>query len=57
MNEQDSGSGTPSATPEAIVQTKKKFSFSIVWLVPVVAALIGGWLVYKAYPRKGPPSP
>jgi paraquat-inducible protein B len=54
MNEQDSGSGTPSATPEAIVQTKKKFSFSIVWLVPVVAALIGGWLVYKAVSEKGP---
>jgi paraquat-inducible protein B len=54
MNEQDSGSRNPSSTPEAIVQTKKKFSFSIVWLVPVVAALIGGWLVYKALSEKGP---
>ena len=48
MNEQDSGNVTPSSTPDAIVKTKKGFSFSIVWLVPIVAALIGGWLVYKA---------
>ena len=54
MNEQDSGSRNPSSTPEAIVRTKKGFSFSIVWLVPVVAALIGGWLVYKAFSEKGP---
>ena len=38
--------------PEAVIQTKK--SFSIVWLVPVVAVLIGGWLVYKALSEKGP---
>jgi len=54
MNEQDSGRGTPSSTPVAIVQTKKKFSFSLVWLVPVVAVIIGGWLVYKALSEKGP---
>jgi paraquat-inducible protein B len=54
MNEGNSGSLTPTSTPEAIVQPKKKFSFSIVWLVPVVAVLIGGWLVYKALSEKGP---
>jgi len=54
MNEQDGTSRNPSSTPEAIVKTKKGFSFSIVWLVPVVAALIGGWLVYKAFSEKGP---
>ncbi|MCG6945887.1 MAG: MlaD family protein [Deltaproteobacteria bacterium] len=54
MNEQDSGSGNPSSTPEAIVKTRKGFSFSIVWLVPLVAVLIGGWLVYKAVSEKGP---
>jgi paraquat-inducible protein B len=53
MNEQN-GSRNPSSTPEAIVKTKKSFSFSLVWLVPVVAALIGGWLVYKAISEKGP---
>ncbi len=54
MNEENSDSITPASTPEAIVKTKKGFSFSIVWLVPVVAALIGGWLVYKAISEKGP---
>jgi paraquat-inducible protein B len=37
-----------------MIKTKKGFSFSIVWLVPLVAALIGGWLVYKAFSEKGP---
>jgi paraquat-inducible protein B len=53
MNE-ESSSINPSSTPEAIVKTKKSFSFSLVWLVPLVAALIGGWLVYKAISEKGP---
>ena len=38
--------------PEAVIQAKK--SFSIVWLVPIVAVLIGGWLVCKALSEKGP---
>jgi len=54
MNEENISSSNPSSTPEAIVKTKKGFSFSLVWLVPVVAALIGGWLVYKAFSEKGP---
>ncbi len=33
---------------------KKQRSISIVWVVPVVAILIGGWLVYKAVTEKGP---
>ncbi len=57
MNEENGISRNPSSTPEAIVKTKKSFSFSLVWLVPLVAALIGGWLVYKAFSRKGLPSP
>ena len=32
--------------PEAVVKVKKQFS--IVWVVPLVALLIGGWLAYKA---------
>jgi len=54
MNEENSSIRNPSSTPEAIVKTKKTFSFSLVWLVPVVAALIGGWLGYKAFSEKGP---
>src|SRR5512136_2062395 len=39
--------------PHAVV-TRRKSRFSLVWLVPVVAALIGGWLVVKAMTDKGP---
>ena len=39
--------------PEPDIQTKKR-RISIVWLVPLVALAIGGWLVYKAASEKGP---
>ena len=38
--------------PEIAVQ--KKGGFSIVWIIPIVAALVGGWLVYKTLSEKGP---
>ena len=41
--------------PEAEVRSRKRhISISIVWLVPLVAVLIGGWLVFKALSEKGP---
>ena len=39
--------------PEANIRTRKR-RISIVWLVPLVALVIGGWLVYKALSEKGP---
>ena len=39
--------------PEPVVRSGKR-QISIVWLVPVVAILIGGWLIYKAISEKGP---
>ena len=38
--------------PEVTVQ--KKRGISIVWIIPIVAALIGGWLIYKTLSEKGP---
>jgi len=38
--------------PEIAVQ--KKRGFSIVWIIPIVAALVGGWLTYKTISEKGP---
>lgn len=38
--------------PEAVV--KARAGLSIVWLIPVVAAAIGGWLAYRAYSEQGP---
>jgi paraquat-inducible protein B len=45
-----------SELPEASVTPVKSIGrrFSLVWLVPIVAALIGGWLVVKALTEKGP---
>jgi paraquat-inducible protein B len=42
-----------SELPEPVVRSGKR-QVSIVWLVPVVALLIGGWLIYKAISEKGP---
>jgi len=41
------------SVPEAQVRVGKR-RLSIVWLVPLVAVLIGGWLVYKTVAAKGP---
>ncbi|MCX5880960.1 MAG: MlaD family protein, partial [Deltaproteobacteria bacterium] len=43
----------PSEFSEPVIQARKR-RFSLVWLVPVVAALIGGWLIYKTLSEKGP---
>jgi len=52
MTEQTEGS--PYASEAATPEIKQHRSFSIVWIVPVVALLIGGWLAYKAVSEKGP---
>jgi paraquat-inducible protein B len=36
----------PQALPEAIPETKRRIS--IIWLLPIIAAAIGGWLFYKS---------
>jgi paraquat-inducible protein B len=41
-----------SDSPEAAVRRRR--GISIVWLIPIVAALIGGFLAYRAYTEKGP---
>ncbi len=48
---------TPDPTPnppaaEALIETRR--GPSLVWLVPLVAVLIGAWLVYEALSEKGP---
>lgn len=37
--------------PAAVVSRRR--SISIVWLVPLVAALVGGWLAYRAVTERG----
>ncbi len=36
------------------VEVEHRKGISMVWLLPIVAALIAGWLGYKAYTEKGP---
>jgi paraquat-inducible protein B len=38
----------------AIVQTKRKRRISLIWLIPVISILIGGWLVWDTYSKRGP---
>ncbi|WP_089726650.1 PqiB family protein [Candidatus Thiosymbion oneisti] len=38
--------------PEAVVVSRRPVS--LVWLIPIVALLIGGWLAYRAYTERGP---
>jgi paraquat-inducible protein B len=42
--------GRPLAEP----QTRGGFSISAIWLLPMVALAIGGWLVYQTISQKGP---
>jgi paraquat-inducible protein B len=52
MAEQNTSESRFKDAPEAVVKVKKQFS--IVWVVPLVALLIGGWLAFKAISEKGP---
>jgi len=36
------------------VTLTKKRGFSVVWIIPIVAALVAGWLVYTTFAEKGP---
>lgn len=45
---------TPDDVPEAQLESKRSWSPQVVWLVPIVAAAIGGWLVVKGIMEKGP---
>ncbi|TDN57827.1 MlaD family protein [Paraburkholderia sp. BL10I2N1] len=40
--------------PEAIPAPRARWRFQVVWLVPIVAVLIGGWLAVKSVLEQGP---
>lgn len=42
------------AVPEVVIQPRKKRGLQLVWIIPLVAALIGGWLAFKAVLERGP---
>ena len=52
MTEREQQTLLPEELPEAVVASRSRVS--LVWLIPIVALLIGGWLAYKAYAERGP---
>ncbi|MBF0357976.1 MAG: MCE family protein [Magnetococcales bacterium] len=40
--------------PPARAQVDGKRNFSVIWIIPLVALVVGCWLVYKTYSEKGP---
>ena len=38
--------------PQAAVGGRRRFS--LVWLIPIVAAIAGAWLVYTTFAERGP---
>jgi paraquat-inducible protein B len=40
--------------PEAATVPKKRGRFSVVWIIPIVAAVIGGWIAVQKYLSQGP---
>ncbi len=40
--------------PKAQVKPRSRWRFDLIWLVPLVAALIGGWLAVRAILERGP---
>jgi paraquat-inducible protein B len=51
MTEKTAG-GIEQDMPEAVV--KKRSGISIVWIIPIVAAIIGAWVAYKSLSEIGP---
>jgi len=43
-----------SDVPQAAVEPKRRWSFQVVWLIPLVSALIGGYIAVKAIMDRGP---
>jgi len=53
MDEPPRSPGPPDL-PEAVAAPKSSRSLQLVWLIPLVAALVGGWLAVKSILDKGP---
>ncbi len=45
---------TPASLPKAVVHKKRPWTLSIVWIIPLIAALTGGWLAVSAILNQGP---
>jgi paraquat-inducible protein B len=53
VTEQDTSRPEGASAPEVAIQPRKR-RISVVWIIPIVAILIGGWLAYTTISEKGP---
>ena len=44
----------PAGLPEAVAAPPRRFRPQLVWIIPIVAILVGGWLAVKAVLERGP---
>ena len=44
----------PPATPYPRAEIRPKRSFQVIWLIPIIAALVGAYLAWEALSREGP---
>jgi len=54
MSEVEKGIAMEADIPTAGVHHPRRRHISIVWLIPILALCIGGWLVYKTLTEQGP---
>jgi paraquat-inducible protein B len=52
MNTDSDKSPSAAELPESAVGRRRRFS--LVWLIPIVAAIAGAWLVYTTFAERGP---
>lgn len=45
---------TPSSPPAAVPEYRAAQRWNIVWVVPILALLIGGWMIYRNLSARGP---
>ena len=48
------GSGLPGAGDVPEVVLRERSGISLIWLIPAVAILIGGWITWRAISEQGP---
>ncbi len=52
MTDSPDDTSTPGQIPDAVVAERR--GFPLVWLIPIVAAVIGGWLAFTTIMEQGP---
>ncbi len=52
MSERNPEDSAPPAIAEAVVETRRRPS--IVWLIPLIAALVGGFVAWRTFSERGP---